>query len=435
MEIPVTSWVLLAVAVAGAIPALTALVPGRRFGWGNVFWFAASFLVAELAVPNVLLALAVAAALAAAGALRAWPGQLGLGLVVLSCVALAVVQWRARGTADLLESALRDGLGDGYRRRMPAERLSAVDSPVDTDLLHPFRFAEPRVEVIRDVRYSALHPRHRLDVYRPRRQVRDAPVLLQIHGGAWQLGDKADQALPLMYHLAARGWICVAINYRLCPKVRFPAPLIDCKRALAWVRAHVAQYGGDADRIVVTGGSAGGHLASLVALTANVPELQPGFERVDTSVSACVPFYGVYDFLDRSEVRDDGGKMTRWLAGKVMPCTPRSDPKLWDLASPIAQVHADAPPFFVLHGTYDSLAKVEEARAFVDRLRAVSGAPVVYAELPAAQHAWDLVHSVRAEHSVRAVARFAEWVRANAPCGRPGRFVCSHAPSDLRVPR
>jgi acetyl esterase/lipase len=148
-----------------------------------------------------------------------------------------------------------------------------------------------------------------------------------------------------------------------------------------------------------------------------VPELQPGFERIDTSVAACVPFYGVYDFLDRDGVRGDGGAMTRWLAAKVMPCTPAFDPHLWDLASPTAQVHADAPPFFVLHGTYDSLATVEEARLFVQRLRATSRAPVVYAELPAAQHAWDLVHSVRAEHSVRAVARFAEWVHARRRAG------------------
>jgi acetyl esterase/lipase len=417
MEPPLASWLLLGLATPGAVLAFTALVPGRRLGWGNLAWFAAGFLVAELAVFNALLGAAIAAGLSAAGALEAWPGRVGLALVVASCLALVVVQWRARTTGPRLEDALRAGLGDDYRTRVPPERLTAVDAPIGEELLRPFRFGEPRVEVLRDVRYSALHERHRLDLYRPRRKVLDAPVLLQIHGGGWQLGDKRDQALPLLYHLAARGWIVAAINYRLCPKVRFPAPLIDCKRALAWLRAHVARYGGDPSCVVVTGGSAGGHLASLLALTANVPELQPGFERIDTSVAACVPFYGVYDFLDRDGVRGDGGAMTRWLAAKVMPCTPAFDPHLWDLASPTAQVHADAPPFFVLHGTYDSLATVEEARLFVQRLRATSRAPVVYAELPAAQHAWDLVHSVRAEHSVRAVARFAEWVHARRRAG------------------
>src|SRR4029450_4266482 len=66
-------------------------------------------------------------------------------------------------------------------------------------------------------------------------------------------------------------------------------------RALRWIRERMAEYGGDPDFVVVTGGSAGGHLAALLALTPNDPEFQPGFEDVDTSVTACVPFYGVYD--------------------------------------------------------------------------------------------------------------------------------------------
>jgi acetyl esterase/lipase len=418
MDAPLVSWVLLALAVAGAGLAWTALVPARHLGWGNVFWFLASFLTAELAVFNIVLAALVVLALVAAGALAAWPGQLGLVLVIASCAALAIVQWRARPTAAVLEHALCEGLGEDYRAAVPAERLSAADVPVGRELRHPFRFRDPSVEVIRDLRYWDGHPRHRLDLYRPRHPVERAPVLVQIHGGAWQFGDKKDQAQPLMQFLAARGWIAVAINYRLCPRERFPAPLVDCKRAIAWVREHVASYGGDPSFIVVTGGSAGGHLATLVALTANRPELQPGFAAEDTSVAACVPFYGVYDFLDREQVRNDRGKMTAWLRSKVMPCEPRDDPQLWDVASPLAQVSERAPPFFLLHGTYDSLAKVEEARVFALRLREVSRAPVVYAELPAAQHAWDLVHSVRAEHSVRAVARFLEWTHARGNAAR-----------------
>jgi len=76
------------------------------------------------------------------------------------------------------------------------------------------------------------------------------------------------------------------------------------------------------------------------------------------------------------------------------------------------QVRPDAPPFFILHGTHDSLASAAEARLFADRLRSVSQHPVVYAELPGAQHAWDLFRSVRAMESVQAVTRLLEWVRA-----------------------
>jgi acetyl esterase/lipase len=105
--------------------------------------------------------------------------------------------------------------------------------------------------------------------------------------------------------------------------------------------------------------------------------------------------------------------MVRWLEKTVMPCPPQQDPALWDLASPIAQVRRDAPPFFILHGTHDSLAGVEEARHFAELLRTVSAQPVVYAELPGAQHAWDIFRSVRAMESVHAVTRFLEWARAS----------------------
>jgi acetyl esterase/lipase len=163
----------------------------------------------------------------------------------------------------------------------------------------------------------------------------------------------------------------------------------------------------------VTGGSAGGHLTALMGLTANDSRLQPGFESVDTRAAACVPFYGVYDFVDRHGLKGSGAEMVRWLEKTVMPCSPQTDPALWDLASPIEQVRTDAPPFFVLHGTHDSLASVDEARLFVERLRTVSRNAVAYAELPGAQHAWEVFRSARAMHSVHAVTRFLEWVHAH----------------------
>lgn len=426
MDAPAASWLLLVLAALGAVAAWTALVPGRRLGWGNVAWFLSSFVVAELALFNVLAGLVVLGILAAAGALSATPGRIGAGLIVLSCIALLVVQSRAGAAAGALKRALVEGLGratdaaDSAGRAtslageaaVPRTRVASAASDRGV-LRRPFRFDDARIESIHDIRYGTEHARQRLDLYRPLGGVARAPVLLQIHGGGWQYGDKRRQGRPLMQYLAAHGWICAAINYRLCPRDRFPAALIDAKLAVAWLRRHAAEYGGDPSFVAVTGGSAGGHLAALVALTAHRRDLQPGFEDADTSVDACVPFYGVYDFLDRDGARRDGGAVTRLLRRIVMPCDPADDPALWDLASPVAQVHADAPPFFVLHGTYDSLAKTEEARAFVARLRAASRAPVAYAELPGAQHAWDLVHSVRAEQSAQAVARFLETMRAS----------------------
>jgi acetyl esterase/lipase len=419
MNAPTSSWVLLGLAVIGLLMTVTALVRATRLGWGNMFWFLSGWLTSELALFHVLLAALVAAVFAlTSDALHAAPGRLALVLMLAAGAGLVLAQWRSRASARVLEQALQSGLGAGYRERIPADRRAVLRDTVPLrELAAPFALRRPGVEWIRNIDYGDGHARHALDVYRPAGGCTNAPVLLQIHGGGWMVGNKHEQALPLVYHLAARGWVVVTPNYRLSPRARFPDHLVDCKRALAWVRRNVASYGGDPGFVAVTGGSAGGHLTALMALTANNPSLQPGFEEVDTTVAAAVPFYGVYDFTDRHQLKGSGPAMVRWLEQTVMPCGPRQDPALWDLASPIAQVRRDAPPFFILHGTHDSLASVEEARHFAAQLRAVSSQPVAYAELTGAQHAWDLFRSVRAMESVHAVTRFLEWART--PRGAP----------------
>ncbi|MBO0843698.1 MAG: alpha/beta hydrolase, partial [Nocardioides sp.] len=251
----------------------------------------------------------------------------------------------------------------------------------------------------------------RLDIYRPAGAVPvDAPVLVQIHGGGWSIGTKEQQGLLLMNRMAAHGWVCVAVNYRLAPKYAWPTQIVDVKRALAWVHEHVAAYGGDPSYVTVTGGSAGGHLAALAALTPNDPTWQPGFEQADTSVAACVPFYGVYDMAG-----DDGDPYTRslrdgFLRGRLFA----NDASLeaFREASPLHHITADAPDFFVLHGDIDTVVSVRQARAFVARLREVSKASVSYAEIPGAQHAFDVFGSIRAQHAVHAVGRWLEWHHA-----------------------
>jgi acetyl esterase/lipase len=412
---PPASWILLAAAGLGLLATLTALLRATRLGWGNMLWFLSGWLASELAPLCIAASLVFTMGLALlTPALDAWPGRAGLALMAGTWVGLVVLHLRTRSTATVLESALTSALGKDYRDRLPRDgrEPAHVESRV-RELLRPLPRRPAGVERVRDLRYGEGHPRQLLDLYRPASGCTRAPVLLQIHGGGWMVGNKHEQALPLIHHLAQRGWIVVTPNYRLSPQARFPDHLVDCKHALAWTRRNVAHYGGDPGFIAVTGGSAGAHLAALIALTANRPELQPGFEDVDTSVEAAVPLYGVYDFLDRHRLKGSGAAMLRWLERTVMPCAPSVDPSIWDLASPIALAAPGAPPFFVLHGTHDSIASVEEARCFVERLRAASSAPVAYAELPGAQHAWDLLRSVRALATVKAVARFLEWRHAH----------------------
>jgi len=243
-------------------------------------------------------------------------------------------------------------------------------------------------------------------------------VLFQIHGGAWVIGDKKEQALPLMNQMAARGWLCVSVNYRLSPHATFPDHLLDVKKALAWVREHGARYGADPDFIVVTGGSAGAHLASLVALTANHPAYQPGFEHVDTSVAACVPMYGVYDWRDRHGFWHRKG-FNDLLEKRIIKASIEEAPDLYRQGSPMDALHAERPPFLVVHGDLDSLAPVEEARYFVDLLRRTGEAPVVYAEIPRAQHAFEIFKCLRGQLVVDGIERYlayiySAWLRARA---------------------
>ena len=256
-----------------------------------------------------------------------------------------------------------------------------------------------------DISYGEHGSRNHLDIWRRPDLDRGgkAPVLLQIPGGAWMVGSKRQQAYPLMSHLAELGWVCVAINYRLSPRSTWPDHIVDVKRALAWTKEHIAEYGGDPDWVAITGGSAGGHLSSLAALTPNDPQFQPGFEDADTSVRAAVPFYGLYDFTRNDAIHR---LMAPTMAKYVFKLRKAALKEAFRAASPITYVSPDAPPFFVLHGRNDSLIPVEQGRAFSKRLREVSRQPVAYAELPFAQHAFDIFGSARAAHAAVAVEQF-----------------------------
>lgn len=306
-----------------------------------------------------------------------------------------------------LNKALDDGLGAA--RRTDSEGLwrrpTGAGSAKAPGLLRMMRIYRDYAHDS-NISYGEFGSANHLDIWR--RPDLDphgkAPVLFQIPGGAWTTGNKRGQAHPLMSHLAERGWICVAINYRHSPRNTWPAHIVDVKRALAWVKANIADYGGDPNFIAITGGSAGGHLSALAALTPNDPQFQPGFEDADTSVQAAVPFYGIYDFTRLDDSLH--AMMPGLLIKSIIKQRPSTHLQTFADASPIHRVNADAPPFFVLHGKNDSLAFVEQARAFTTRLREVSNQPVVYAELPYTQHAFDIFGSARAAHAAVAVEQF-----------------------------
>jgi acetyl esterase/lipase len=386
------------------VPGTPASVPAMFAGW----------LAAELA-PQLLAATALDAGIAVARhGVRAERGTLLAGAV--AAAGYAGLMARGHGARGEVEDALREAIGD-YHADLPRVPDEADLATPWRSLINPFRMSHVDVVATRKLPYAEGGRRFELDVYRHRDAPQDSPVLLQIHGGGWVIGEKEQQGVPLMMHMAARGWTCAAINYPLSPKARWPEHIVAVKRAVAWLREHVHEHGGDPSFIAVTGGSAGGHLAALTALSANDPQWQPGFTDVDTTVQACVPHYAVYDFTDESGSRASKVRLRSLLRRWVMP-EDASYPDDYRAASPIFRVHADAPPFFVLHGTNDSLVPIADARAFVAALREISKNPVAYAELRGAQHAYDIFPSIRAAHVVRGVERFLEWARATSEADR-----------------
>ena len=337
---------------------------------------------------------------------------LGVALSIFNIYRFWLLHQHGEHSASELEASLTQALGDDYAKAIAPARRKLLEPSNEHRWLRPFSYKTPGMETIRDISYGSKE-RNTLDLHKPAgKSKKPRPVMLQIHGGGWTLGYGDRQGLPLRNKLVEAGWIYVAINYRLSPDHKFPAHIVDCKQALVWIKENIADYGGDPDFIMTTGGSAGGHLSALLALTANREKnfYQPGFEKADTSVQGAIPMYGVYDFADRHQHRADM-PIVGFLEDYVMPEKLADNPELWDLASPTAQAHDKKPPFFVIHGELDTLAFVEDARYFAKVMREAGGDEAfIYSELTGAQHAFDIFYSPRCIHSVAAMHRFAEWV-------------------------
>jgi acetyl esterase/lipase len=373
--------------------------------------FFAGWLTSELALHHIAGQALTAALFIWAGALHTLSGQLALAIMFVCWIGLWHVYWRAAATPETIERELVRGLGKDYAAKILPEVAARFPERIDwRTILLPFPLRHPEVERIRNLQYSrAAGLNLKLDVYRHKSRPGSCPTLLQIHGGAWCVGSKDEQGIPLMLHLAARGWVCVSVNYRLSPHATFPDHLVDLKRALVWVRDNGADYGADPGFVVVTGGSAGGHLATLMALTANDPEYQPGFESRDTSVQGCVSFYAVYDFTDRHRTQFHEG-LSRVLERRVLKASLDEAPEEYRKASPLDRIHADAPPFLVIHGDLDTLTPVEQARHFCASFRSTARAPLVYFEVAGAQHAFEIFPSLRTAHVVHGVERFVAYL-------------------------
>ena len=189
------------------------------------------------------------------------------------------------------------------------------------------------------------------DVYRPNNDSK-LPMIVLIHGGAWITGDKwnfADHARQL----ADEGFVVASINYRLAPKSRYPAQLIDCQEAMRWVGESHERWNADVERLGVWGYSAGAQLAMMLALK----------PREDSPKLRCCVVGGLPS--DMTMIPEDSQLLSAVFGG-----TRREKPELYREASPSYFVHGETPPIFQYHGSDDFMVPIGPALEFHEKLQA-----------------------------------------------------------------
>jgi len=219
------------------------------------------------------------------------------------------------------------------------------------------------VKALMDVPYVTNgHEHQKLDLYLPEASDgRSRPVLVRIHGGAWRHGDKSEQQSVANY--VAKGYVAVALNYRLSQEAIFPAQIEDCKAAIRWLRAHAADYHIDPNRIGVWGASAGGHLAALLGTTGNAKQFDTGENlQFSSGVQAVLDFYGPTDMIALSKTAGYEAAAEAKSAPSQLFGGPLLEKEaLAVAANPITHISKDSPPFIIFHGDHDPLVSPSQS--------------------------------------------------------------------------
>jgi acetyl esterase/lipase len=235
----------------------------------------------------------------------------------------------------------------------------------------PLRAAGPPVPedvtFEKDLEYANPDNQHlQVDLARPKQGEGPFPAVVCIHGGGFRAG-KRDGYDKLCLTLAQHGYVAITVTYRLAPAYKFPAAVVDCKTAVRWLRANAAKYHVDPSRVGVMGGSAGGHLALFLGVTAGVKEFE-GEGNLDQSsaVSCVVSYYGPSDFTKSYGKSVDAAEVLPLFLGGNL------EEKRHEhiIASPLYWVTPSAPPTLCIHGTDDKYVAYEQAGWMVDKLKA-----------------------------------------------------------------
>lgn len=270
------------------------------------------------------------------------------------------------------------------------------EKPALTDL-YPDRVTKwaGGVTSLADVTYSSL-PGFRpmvIDIYMPLKKGGPKPLVLYIHGGGWIGGHTRHSGAlanfpATLAKLASEGFVVASLEYRLSGEAAFPAQLQDARAAIRFLKANAGTYGLDPARVGVWGGSAGGHLTALTALSCGDTSLDPAPAPAGSEcVQSAVTWYGVFDFAPMLNRSVANGALDQ-AENKLLRCTPKDCPADRVAAvSPISYIDAKDPPMLLIHGEKDAVVDVSQSRAAEARLKA-AGVPVETIYIPGVDHSF-----------------------------------------------
>jgi acetyl esterase/lipase len=268
-------------------------------------------------------------------------------------------------------------------------------SPLDDDSTStPKLTAPPGVVIEQEVPYLDSGRNEKLDLYCPSDRPKGvlSPAVVIIHGGGWTGGDKAKRReFVTGTSLAKAGYVCVSVEYMKDAGRRWPTNLLDCKNGVRWLRKNADRLQIDTDHIGVIGGSAGGHLALMVAYTAAVRELEPDtpYPGMSDRVQACVDMYGPTNLLTRQATEKDGTPNGKLRETSLFSDSRTSNPALWRLASPVNHVTTGSPPTLIIHGTADTTVDRDQSKELAEKLTE-TGVKHELIMIPGAGHAFSL---------------------------------------------
>ncbi len=272
----------------------------------------------------------------------------------------------------------------------PARQFKVNEAPSTQDV-YPDRITRfPKgVTGLADVTYQVL-PGFRpmaIDLYLPMSKS-PKPLILYIHGGGWVAGNTRHSGAladfpKVLASLAAEGFVVASLEYRLSGEAPFPAALQDLRAALRFLRANAAKYGIDPAKIALWGGSAGGHLTALTALSCGDASFDPEPAPAGSEcVSGAVTWYGVFDFAPM--MQRPGGDA---LAQKFLGCNGPCDEAKVRRVSPVSFIDAKDPPFLLIHGEGDKVVDVSQSRTAEAAFKA-AGVPVESIYIPVVDHSF-----------------------------------------------